>query len=872
MAPGTSDFWKRLDDLFNEAMDLAPDLRCQFVERACGDDRKLHAELTSLLRSAEATEPLENLIHNAAHDFLAKKPLLSSGALVGGYEIVSLLGAGGMGRVYLAHDPRLRRKVAIKTLTPESIHDEESLRRFEQEALAASALNHPNILTIYEVGESDGIHFIASEFVDGFTVRERLSSGRLSVEDAVDIAIQTAAGLTAAHGAGIVHRDIKPENIVIRRDGLVKIVDFGIAKLNTESPARPSESRGTRLESATQPGMVLGTAKYMSPEQARGLAVDNRTDLFSLGAVLHEMIAGKAPFEGATISDVIAEILKSDPPPLDQTVPETPRELARIVGRAMHKDRQGRYQSAKNLVDELQSFKQEREFRAKIELPPAVLSTRRKLIIGAVALIASTILGVGYFSWSRSPTPSIAIRRLAILPFRNIRQDAATDFLGFSLADAVITKLGYVSSVSVRPSSSIDQYRNRTIDPRKVGAELKVDALLTGSFIKDGDDLRINTQLIDVKQMRMIWQDTIDIKYERLLTVEDRVAQRIISGLELSLSPTETGNLKLDNPINRAAYEDYLRGVDLYALSDYASAVQVLERSASEAPDYALTWAHLGRAYTTEASLQFGGREMYRKALAAYQKALALNPALINARIYMSNLFTDTGRAEEAVPLMRGALQNNRNNAEAHWELGYAFRFGGLLPESIAECERARQIAPAVKIGSSALNSYLYVGEYDKFLASLPPNGSAYLTFYRGFAEYYKRDYQNAAIHFDRAYELDPALLQAEVGKAIAEHIRNRNAAGLAMLRETEAKIAGRGVADSEGIYKVCEAYALLGDDVSALRMFRQTIAGGFFCYPYFQTDPLIDSIRRERDFATLMDQARRRHEAFKAKFSGPVQ
>jgi tetratricopeptide (TPR) repeat protein len=366
----------------------------------------------------------------------------------------------------------------------------------------------------------------------------------------------------------------------------------------------------------------------------------------------------------------------------------------------------------------------------------------------------------------------------------------------------------------------------------------------------------------------MIWQDTIDIKYAKLLTVQDRVAQQIISGLELNLSAAETGNLQLDNPVNRAAYEDYLRGVDLYAQGDFSSAIVVLQRSAAEAPDYALTWAHLGRAYTTAASLVFGGREMYTKALAAYQRALKLNPAMLTARIYMANLFTDTGRAEEAVPLMQRALQDNRNSAEAHWELGYAYRFGGLLRESIAECERAREIVPAVKRNSSALNSYLYVADYDKFLGSLPPDANAYLTFYRGFAEYYKRDTQQAMAHFNRAYEMDPGLLPAEVGKAIAEGIGGRNVSGLAILRETEGKIVQRGVTDGEGIYKVSQAYAVLGDTSGALRMFRAAVGGGFFCYPYFVSDPLINNLRKEPGFASLLEEARRRHEAFKARFS----
>ena len=325
---GTSDFWKHLDDLFNQAMDMDPTGREKFVEQACGTDAKLRAELESLLHSAETSDGLENLVHGAAQDFLAKKPTLEPGARISGYEIISLLGAGGMGRVYLALDGRLRRKVAIKTLAPDALYDKESLHRFEQEALAASALNHPNIRTIYEVGEAEGLQFIASEFVDGPTLREKLTLGKISLAEAVDIAIQTAAGLTAAHAAGIVHRDIKPENILIRKDGIAKIVDFGIAKL------MPDGSDQTReFKTATRPGIILGTARYMSPEQAQGLTVDARTDIYSLGAVLNEMVTAKSSLKsckGADKRDIVAELLK------DETVPgET--NLPPIIGKAMEK-------------------------------------------------------------------------------------------------------------------------------------------------------------------------------------------------------------------------------------------------------------------------------------------------------------------------------------------------------------------------------------------------------------------------------------------------------------------------------------------------------------------------------------------------------
>jgi tetratricopeptide (TPR) repeat protein len=341
------------------------------------------------------------------------------------------------------------------------------------------------------------------------------------------------------------------------------------------------------------------------------------------------------------------------------------------------------------------------------------------------------------------------------------------------------------------------------------------------------------------------------------------VAHQIIEGLELNLSPTETANLKPEKPINTLAYEYYLRGIDLYSLNEFAGAIDMLEKSTSIEPNYAQAWAHLGRAYTTKASLHFGGREDYAKAQADYEKAIALNPVLVEPRIYMANLYTDTGRVEQAVPLLRSLLQNSPNNAEAHWELGYAYRFGGMLKESVAECEKARQNNPQVKINSSAINSYLYLGEYDRFLQSLPVNDSVYILFYRGFAEYHLNNFEQAAQDFDRAFERDPSLLPATVGKALSDSVRHDNAAGVKLLGETESKIEERGVSDAEGIYKVAQAYAVLGDKSSALHMLRHSIGGGFFCYPYFERDPLLQSLRAEPGFQELMQQALRRHEQF---------
>jgi serine/threonine protein kinase/tetratricopeptide (TPR) repeat protein len=869
--------WKRLEELFNRAVEMPSYVRTRFLDNMCKDDPALRLKLQEMLDGASRPEDfLAQPVESIARDLLAPRyqEALQPDSDFGRYRIVCLLGAGGMGRVYRAVDTRLNRDVAIKTLPPQVIQNARSLQQFEQEALAVSALNHPNILTIYEVGEFQGIRFIVSEFIDGPTLGKKLAEGPLGVMAALEIAIQVASGLVAAHAAQIVHRDIKPENLLIRDDGLIKIVDFGIAKLSEDRRRAQTSATQVPPGGTTRTGTIIGTAKYMSPEQARGQSVDGRTDIFSLATVVYEMIAGRAPFDGDTDSDVVAEILKTEPPPLSEAAPGVPPELARIVAKAMRKNRDERYESAAQLAADLGSLREDLNFQAKLSsrARPFRLPHTRRAVFAGIALAA--VLGVvAYYEWrGTSHTAGARPRSLAILPFHNIRPDPATDFLGFSLADAIITKLGAISSLTVRPSSAIEKYRNQQVDPRQAASALRVDTLLTGSYIKEGGNLRITAQLVDVKVLNILWRDTIDIQYDNLLAVNDRVAEKIISSLELNLTPAEVETLKVDNPINRTAYEDYLRGVDLYVMNDFESSIALLEKSAALDPNFALTWTHLGRAYEANASLQFGGRDQYAKAQAAYQKALQINPESIEPRVYMANLLTDTGRVEEAVPLLRAALARNPNGALAHWELGYAYRFGGLLEDSVRECELARRIDPSIKMASSAINAYFYLGRYDRWLASLPDSNSAYIIFYRGFGEYYKGDYAHAATHFDRAYDLDSALLQADVGKALSYQIARKNAAGIRLLREVESRLLDRGGADAEGIYKVAQAYALLGDKPAALRLFQQTVRGGFFCYPYFQNDPLIAALRREPRFTKLMDEARRRSQAFQATFSPRAQ
>lgn len=504
---------------------------------------------------------------------------------------------------------------------------------------------------------------------------------------------------------------------------------------------------------------------------------------------------------------------------------------------------------------------------APVSVAQSIQTRARGPVILAVAgILALFLVGLFFVSRWRAPQPQ-QTRRLAVLPFRNLKPEATTDYLGFPLADAIITKLGYVSALTVRPSSYVNQYRQQEFDVRKAANDLNVDTLLVGSYLKEESHLRVTVQLIDIVTDKLLWKDEFDLRATGQLMMQDRVAQEVIRGLQLSLTSDESARLKRDVPDNAQAYEYYLRGVDLYAGNEFKLATQMLEQSVRLAPNYALAWAHLGRAHTALAAFDFGGAEEQRKAQSDYEKALALNPDLIEARVFMANLFTDTGRAEQAVPVLRAALLTNPNYAEAHWELGYAYRFAGMLKEAIAEGERARQLDPEVKLNSSAFNSYFYDGQYEKFLASLPPrNPSAFIVFYRGLGQYYLKNYDRALADFAQGYESNPASLYVQIGQALRLHLLRQTAQGLEQLRAIEQQIEQQKVTDAEALYKVAQAYAELGDKGAALRLLQRSIEGGFFCYPYFANDPLLQQVRGETEFVRLLQRARQRHEEFKRR------
>jgi len=373
----TPERWQQVKQIFQSAIERPPDERDAFLARACQDNHALRSEVESLISSHDqAGDSIEAIAVEAATEMLANDRAIV-GKQIGHYQVLGCIGRGGMGEVFLAQDTSLGRKIALKLLRSDFTRNEERLRRFRQEARAASALNHPNILTIHEIGQEGSLHFMATEYVEGETLREHISRARMALGQALDVAVQVASALSAAHEAGIIHRDIKPENIMLRTDGYVKVLDFGLAKLAEPKAADTAAPTLPKIE--TEPGVVMGTVSYMSPEQARGLAVDTRTDIWSLGVMLYEMAAGRQPFEGETASDVMALILQKEPLPLAHSTPEVPGELQRIVRKALHKDKDERYQTIKDLLIDLRNLRKELELEAEMErsLPPASISAMR---------------------------------------------------------------------------------------------------------------------------------------------------------------------------------------------------------------------------------------------------------------------------------------------------------------------------------------------------------------------------------------------------------------------------------------------------------------------------------------------------------------
>src|SRR5713226_501055 len=922
--------WRQIDELLQSALACASGERPAFLAQACAGDEPLRREVESLIASHEHAEnfleaPMSQI---AAELFVNDQTSLSKGQSIGSYEIAALLGAGGMGEVYLAEDTRLRRKVALKLLPDYFTADANRLHRFEQEARSASSLNHPNIVTIYEIGQADGHHFIATEFIDGVTLHERMTtspsraardespvtSSRMKLSEALDVAVQVAEALAAAHSANIVHRDIKPENIMIRRDGYVKVLDFGLAKLTERSPATIDTEAVTRVLAKTNPGMVLGTVQYMSPEQARGLPVDERTDIWSLGVVLYEMAAGRLPFEGETTTDVILSVVEREPPPLAQYSREVPAQLERIVNKALRKNRKERYQTVKDLGLDLKSLKQELEFarldrsmdlypssqetatknggqaakatmsdKLKFVEHPAssaeyivgqIMSHRRSAVLGLVALV---IVGaaLSYF-WisrtSRQTETGPAVRSIAVLPFKSLSKDTNDDYLGLGIADTIIMKVSQNSELTVRPTSAVRKYANQETNSLEAARQLKVDSVLDGTVQRAGDRLRININLLRTQDGASLWSDTFNVSFTDIFKMQDEVSQQVATRLRIKLKPKAQ-----ISSVNPQAYDFYLRAkyhAGLQTEAENQATVKLLERAVQIDPSFAAAYAELAIEYRNMAfALKPQEREWEEKAYTAMERALKLDPDLAEAHVARGLLlWTHANHFPHALAVQefRRALDLNPNLDEAHHQLASVYNHIGLLDKAEEEIQKAVAINPGntgarFRVGVNLL----YQGRDEQALAAFRDSekfSPAVWAYQTSCALFHLGRREEAAARVAEALKNNPqdeggaltsiqALLAASTGDAAAAEAKIKRAAEL-------GKDFGH---FHHTAYTIACAYALLNKAEPAMKWLRMAADDGFPCYPLFERDPNLNNLRRDQRFIAFMAKLKEQWERYQA-------
>ena len=712
---------------------------------------------------------------------------LTANSTISHYRINSRIGAGGMGEVYLAHDTRLNRKVALKILPPGVVSNGEHLNRFKQEAQTASGLNHPNIITIHEIGSDGDTHYIATEFIEGETLRRRLKTIPFSIDETLKIGTQIAAALDAAHRSRIVHRDIKPENIMVREDGLVKVLDFGLAKLTETDPANVDTEAPTLAQVNTQAGMILGTVAYMSPEQARGKAVDARTDVWSLGVVLYEMLTGQLPFVGETSSDMMAAILKSEAAPLDK---DTPGELQRIIRKTLQKSADERYQTVKDLLIDLNSLKHHLDFAAALErtggtntnadretetvnaigrdTTPTVSSVehisraiKKHKIALAVALpillLASVSLGYWLYGGENSPIESIAV-----MPFVNDSGIADSDYLSDGMTELLINSLSQIPKLNVKARSTVFRYKGQNIDPRRVGTELKVQAVLTGRIVQRGDQLTLSLELADARTENVIWTGQYHRKQTELVSLQSDIARDVARRLQAKLSGVNESKVTKRYTDDAEAYELYLKGRFFaggkVTEEGLKKSIHYHQQAIDKDPNYSLAYVGLARSYIILGHVWgfLPPRETFPKAKIALTKALEIEETLGDAHTALAEYhyafeWNWLGAEQE----FKRAIE--LKDASAHCGYGSYFQAIEKFDEAIAERRLCRENDP------------------------LSPTATANV----GYPYYFARQYDQAIGYYRKALDLDPnyswAYLwigQANLGKGMYEEgIANINKA-----------------------------------------------------------------------------------------------
>ncbi|HKQ76180.1 MAG TPA: protein kinase [Blastocatellia bacterium] len=880
----TPERWKKLDALFHAALELNGEARAAHLANVCGDDAQLREEAERLIAAHEREGAFIDSPFFAETAGLTddKGNEIPVGRRIGPYQVVSQLGRGGMGEVFLAEDTKLERMVALKVLPAAFTQNPDRLLRFEREAKAVSALNHPNILTIYDVGQAEGLRFIATEFVDGVTLRRRMDDERISVNESLNIAIQVASALQAAHEAGIVHRDIKPENVMLRRDGFVKVLDFGLAKLNVApSPdLQDSQSSSPSVPSSlTSAGVVLGTVSYMSPEQARGLKVNYRSDIFSLGVVIYEMVAGCRPFVGATASDVMAAILTTNLTPLSQHQPAVPDELERVVGKCLAKDREQRYQSARDLIADLKSCYRDGS-------PSQAASAARKpasrhwaiasrLWPAAAALALLLIAWLSYvFYWRSAPaTQPGQIKTLAVLPFRPLIPGTKDDYLGFGMANEIITRVSQAPGLTVRPTSAVRKYAAQEIEVMEAAKQLQVDAVIDGTYQSFGDRLRVSVNLLRVADQTSLWAHSFDLRSTDIFALQDEVSRQVATQLRIKLSETEQARPANRHTPRPEAYNYYVRGMyhfgdrgfDAQHREQSDKAIELFKKAVELDPDYAKARAQLGYAYAWTAVFIEDNPALIARVQEELRAAERLDSQL--AEIHVARyLFLwsqyEGFQIEAGMRELRLAQQidpyiANTERSGLYWHMG-------LEEQADKEINLALERDPN--------NEYAKRVHVDSFfLLARPEEGlAAGKRFFKQGpdAAYFleKRMLKEAAPLVEYEYEKDPDSSESLRNRALLLALQGKHQEAEAAVPAILAKVR-RHPFTHHIYYDIARVYALGGKSEKAVEWLRITVKEGFPCYPLFARDSFLERIRKNPEFIKFMTEMKERWEDHRREF-----
>ncbi len=797
-----------------------------------------------------------------------------------------------MGEVYRAEDLRLGREVAIKVLPPEVAADADWLERFEREARAASALNHPNICTIHEFGEHEGQPFLVMELLHGTTLKQRLAGEILPSDRIIDFGIQIADALATAHGKGIVHRDIKPANLFVTERGDLKVLDFGLAKVRPDAVTADSELPTAAADrSITRAGSTLGTVAYMSPEQARGQPLDPRSDLFSVGVVLYEMVTGRLPFDGATAAVVFSEILGKQPTPPSKFEPETAATLEAVILRLLEKDPEMRYQSAADLRSDLKRLRRDTGSESSVAAasagmvapattePAASLSTalpRRWIWIAAAALALLAILAIWRFrpapSGEESPavTPApaktvasapAATQTIAVLPFQNLGADASIDYLRLAVPDEITTTLSRVRSLTVRPFTSAAALAELPADLAAAGRDLRASNLVTGQFYTEGDQLNLTLEAVNVEENRVVWRGRVTAPVSDLLNLRSQVAQQVDQQLlpELGLRAEASG--VGTSPQSQEAYELYARSLAIpNRVEPNRQAIEMLERSTELDPTYAPAWAELNIRYYYDSVLTDGNQVAMEKAEAAAETASRLDPTLVDPLLYIVTRRTDVGDLEGAFQRAQDLVRNRPDSALSWFARSYVYRYAGLRDEARADCDKAQALDPTnSRIRSCAIANFdrAHLDRAKEFLNL--DYGSDWYYDVRGHLLLLEGKTDEAIASWG-------AVTDGAIGHVEGLFLRHCNDTS------TAAETAGQNLVelalalnDSEVSFSSAWIFAYCGRRKRALRLLEAAVDQGFCSFPNLDQDPVWDWLRNDPDFEKIRQKGIDCHQRFRA-------